>query len=183
MGSGHEVETKVLDIDPREVRNKLEKLGAEKILETRLAVDWYWTKGTKEGQEPWFLRIRSGSDGAHEVTWKAKSDILGTARKHQEINLKLENPEKLAQIFLEIGLERYAHQEKDRVSYKYKEWHFDIDQYPEMPAYLEIEGRDENHVLEAIKLLGLAGNKTWAEGERTLIQKVYGLDWYQMKFS
>jgi hypothetical protein len=51
-----------------------------------------------------------------------------------------------------------------------------------MPAFLEIEGKSEDEVKEAVALLGLENNRTWAEGERILIQKVYGLDWYDMRF-
>jgi len=178
----HEIETKVLDIDAKSVKAKLTSLAAEKTQETRLVVDWYRVKGTKEGEDPWFLRIRSNSEGKHEVTWKAKSEVLGTARKHKEINFHIEEPEKLADLFEELGLEAYAHQEKDRVSFEYKDWHFDIDQYPGMPAYLEIEGTSEEHVKEGVALLGLESNPTWARGERILIQDTYGLDWYQMRF-
>lgn len=178
----HEIETKVLDIDAKGIRKKLESLGAKKTQETRLAVDWYRIKGVKEGEDPWFLRIRSNSEGKHEVTWKAKSDILGTARKHKEINFQIPEPEKLTDLFEELGLERYAHQEKDRVSFVYKDWQFDIDQYPGMPAYLEIEGTSEEHVKEAMLLLEISNNPTWAKGERILIQDTYGLDWYSMTF-
>ncbi len=178
----HEIETKVLDIDTAKVKEILGSLGAARIQEARLIVDWYRFKGTKEGKDPWFLRIRSDSAGKYEVTWKARSDILGTARRHKEINFLIQEPEKLADLFDELGLERYAHQEKYRTSFSYKDWQFDLDQYPGMPAYLEIEGNSEEHVKEAMKLLGLENNRTWAKGERILIQETYGLDWYQMKF-
>ena len=178
----HEIETKVLDIDADKIKSQLESIGAKKILETRLIVDWYRIKGIKEGDDPWFLRIRSDSSGKHEVTWKAKSDILGTARKHKEINFNIAEPEKLADLFEELGLEKYAHQEKDRTSFVYKDWRFDIDQYPKMPAYMEIEGTSEESINEAIGLLGLKNNPTWAKGERILIQNTYNLDWYQMSF-
>ncbi len=178
----HEIETKVLDINLDSVKEKLISLGAKKIQETRLVVDWYWTRGTKAGEEPWFLRIRSYSDDKNEVTWKAKSDILGTARKHKEINFLINEPEKLGDLFEEIGLEKYAHQEKDRISFVYKDWQFDIDQYPDMPAFLEIEGNSEEHIKEAMALLGLENNRTWAKGERILIEEVYSLDWFNMKF-
>src|SRR3989344_200313 len=178
----HEIETKVLDINKEDVGKKLLGLGAEKIQETKLKVDWYGVKDRKEGEEDWFLRIRSYSDGKNEVTWKAKSDILGTARKHKEINFDITEPEKLADLFEELGLEEYAHQEKDRTSFTYKNWQFDIDQYPKMPAFLEIEGNNEENVKEGIKLLGLEKNTTWAKGERILIQDTYNLDWYDMKF-
>lgn len=178
----HEIETKVLNINTKEVKEKLLSLGAEKIEEIKLIVDWYRLKGIKEGEDPWYLRIRSYSNGKKEVTWKAKSDILGTARKHKEINLHIEEPEKLGDLFEEIGLEKYAHQEKNRTSFVYKNWQFDIDQYPNMPEFIEIEGKSEEHVKEALTLLGLENNKTWADGERTLIQNIYNLDWYNMKF-
>ncbi len=178
----HEIETKVLGIDAGEIKKKLLELGAEKIQETRLIVDWFRPKREKEGEENWFLRIRSYSSSKHEVTWKAKSDILGTARKHKEINFNLAEPEKLADLFEEIGLEKYAHQEKDRTSFIYKDWQFDIDQYPNMPAFMEIEGNSEKHVKKGMKLLELENNRTWAKGERILIQEIYKLDWYKMKF-
>jgi len=182
MPASHEIETKVLDIDAKAVLKKLKSLGAKKIAETRLAVTWYRIKGVKAGEDPWFLRIRSNSEGVNEVTWKARSDILGIARKHKEINFKIDEPEKISDLFEELGLEKYAFQEKDRASFILKDWQFDLDQYPKMPAFLEIEGKSEKHVKEAMKLLGLEKNRTWAKGERTLIQDVYGLDWYKMKF-
>lgn len=178
----HEIETKVLDIDAGVITKSLVALGAKKTQETTLVVDWYRIKGIKEGEDPWFLRIRSNSEGKHEVTWKAKSDILGKARKHKEINFNIGEPEKLADFFEELGLERYAHQEKKRTSFTFKDWAFDLDQYPKMPAYLEIEGNSEKHIGEALKLLGLGENRIWAKGERILIQDIYGLDWYDMKF-
>jgi len=178
----HEIETKVLDIDEGEVIKKLLALGAKEIADTRLIVTWYRFKAMREGENPWFLRIRSNSEGAHEVTWKAKSDILGTARKHKEINFAIGEPEKLADLFEELGLEAYAHQEKDRKSFAYKEWRFDIDDYPKMPPFIEIEGKSEEHVREAMDLLGVGNNRTWAQGERLLVQDVYKLNWYDMRF-
>jgi adenylate cyclase class 2 len=178
----NEIETKVLDIDEAAVKEKLAALGAQKIKETVLSVDWFRPKGIKEGEDPWFLRIRTDGTGAHEVTWKPKSEIIGNVRRHKEINFSIGDREALADLFEELGLELYAHQEKKRSSFTLPSWRFDIDQYPKMPAFMEVEGMSAEHVNEAIALLGLAGNRTWAEGERTLIQKIYGLDWYEMRF-
>ncbi len=178
----YEIETKVLDIDAEKVKERLVSLGAQKTQETILRVDWYRPRGVKEGEDSWFLRIRSNSEGKHEVTWKAKSDILGTTRKNKEINFMISEPEKLVDLFEELGLERYAHQDKERTSFILKNWLSEIDRYPKMPTYLEIEGGSEEHVKEAITLLGLEKDRTWAEGERILIQDVYGLNWYDMRF-
>ena len=178
----HEIETKVLGIDLITVQNKLKTLGAKEIRSSRLSVDWFRPVGTPKGEDPWFLRVRSYSDGQKEVTWKAKSDILGTARKHKEINFTVSDHNLVGDLFSELNLEKYAHQDKDRISYKYKNWQIDIDQYPNMPPFLEIEGQDENHINEAIKLFDLTGFETWARGERILIEEIYGLDWYNMRF-
>ena len=179
----YETETKVLNINDDEISAKLEALGAEKVLETRLTVDWFQFPETLEGKEPWYLRARKYSDGKAEITWKGESVTLGKSRRHKEINLEVSDFEKAKDFLKAIGLENYAHQEKDRTSWAYKDWRFDFDQYPGMPAYLEIEGNDEKHIGEALRLLGLENNKTWSGGERVLIQKEYGLDWYEMRFS
>src|SRR3989344_4381519 len=112
----HEIETKVLDINKDEIERKLLDLGAKETRDTLLIVDWYRPKGTKEADDPWYLRIRSDSNGKNEVTWKAKSEIIGNVRKHREINFFIEEKEKLSDLFLELDLEIYAHQEKKRKS-------------------------------------------------------------------
>lgn len=177
-----EIEVTILDINKEEIENKLKSIGAEQTQNTRLIVDWFRIKGIKEGEDPWFLRIRSNSNGKHEVTWKAKSTTEGIVRKHKEINFLIDEPTKLTDLFEELNLEKYAHQEKDRISYKYKDWSFDIDTYPNMPPYMEIEGSSDEQIKEVIQILNLENNRTWNKGERILIQDVYNLDWYDMKF-
>lgn len=177
-----EVETKVLNVNPGLVRETLERLGAEKTQETRLFVRWFWRPEDTEGEEPWFLRTRSGSLGRAEVTWKARSQEHENVRRHKEIHFSIPSADLMADLFLEIGLVQYAYQEKDRISWKLRDWKFDLDSYPGMPSYLEIEGVHESHVLEAIRLLGLHDHRTWSRGERILIKEVYGLDWFNMRF-
>jgi adenylate cyclase, class 2 len=180
-----EIETKVLEIDKEELIRTFESLGAQKVSDTKLIAEWYQPKGfvrEKENTVAWYLRIRGNEDGYTEVTWKGKSDVLGVSRKHKEINLKVEDREKIRDLFKEIGLEPCAYQEKFRTSWHYKDWQFDLDQYPDMPAYLEIEGNSEEHIRQAIKLLKLEEYQTSSEGERVLIQEKYNLNWYDMRF-
>lgn len=182
MAQNYEVETTILEVDHEAIAKYLESLGARKILETKYQVDWFRTAGSQEGDDPWYLRIRTDADHNSEMTWKGKSEVLGDARKHQEFNVKVTDREKAAAILIAIGLENYAHQEKYRTSWVLKGWRFDLDTYPNMPPYLEIEGVDEAHIQEAIKLLRLEENKKASVGERLLIQNEYHLDWYNMRF-
>ena len=176
----NEIETKVLNIDFEKVNNRLKELGAECLQSTRLKVDWF--RPVKVDQSNWFLRIRSDSDGRNEVTLKTISKTNTIARECKEVSFFTEDVEKLKDLFVGIGLESYAHQDKDRTSWRYKGWRFDIDQYPNVPAFIEVEGESEDHVKKGIELLGLEGNKTWNDGERTLIQKEYGLNWFDMRY-
>jgi len=177
-----EIETKILEVDKEKIKRILKSLGAKKIQDTRLIVDWYCPVGTKKDKHPWYLRIRTTSDGKNEVSWKSLPKITGNTRHSDEVNINVNDAKLTKKLFDNIGLENYAHQEKDRVSFILKNWNFDLDQYPDMPAYLEIEGKSHDHVQEAIKLLKLENNKSTGEGERILIEKDYGLNWYNMRF-
>jgi adenylate cyclase, class 2 len=183
-----EVETKVLDIDKEEVESRLKELGAKLVVSRRLFVDWlhdpnWFTRdGLGEGEDPWFLRVRSDSLGKCEITWKARSTVEGKVRKHKEINIAVPEHKDALDLFFEMGLVSYAHQEKDRDTYVLDKWQFDFDTYPGMPPFVEIESESKELVHEAIDKLGLSDNRTWTDGERTLIQQVYGLDWCNMKF-
>ena len=116
------------------------------------------------------------------MTWKSLETFVGNTRQSREINIDVSDFNNAKLIFEAIGLVHYAHQEKDRTSFTYKDWSFDIDQYPKMPAYLEIEGSSEEHVVEAIKLLGLGAHEAISQGETKLIRERYGLDWNNMRF-
>ncbi|MGH7249488.1 MAG: CYTH domain-containing protein [Minisyncoccia bacterium] len=177
-----EIETKVLEIDVKVLKEKLKSLDAKEIQNTRLTVDWYSPPGVGKGKYPWYLRIRTDTDGKSEVTLKSLLKITGNTKQAEEINIDVSDAMLTEKLFEKIGLEHYAHQEKDRTSWLYKDWRFDLDKYPGMPAYLEIEGKSYNHVQEAIKLLGLTDRKSVGEGERNLIDKEYKLNWSDMRF-
>jgi adenylate cyclase class 2 len=177
-----EIETKVLEVDVEEVSSKIEAIGAKKTNDVLLKVDWFSMPENPPDKQPWFLRVRSYSAGKIEVTWKGDLEVLGVSRKVKEINVMVEDHEKMKLLFEAIGLVVYAHQEKKRVSWELGNVKFDLDTYPNMPAYLEIEARSENEIKEMIEKLGLDKNQTWNDGERTLIEGKYKLNWSSMHF-
>ncbi len=178
----HEIETKILEVDTEEIKKKLKTLGAKEIKNTRLFVDWYCVPEAVNGTHPWYLRVRKTSDGKSEISWKSLEKFVGNTRQSQEINIDVSDFEQAKSFFEQIGLAHYAHQEKDRISFSLKDWNFDLDKYPGMPAYLEIEGNSEEHVGEAIKMLGLENHQALSQGETKLIRERYGLDWNNMRF-
>jgi len=178
----HEIETKILEVDKEVIAKKLEELGAQETKNTRLIVDWYSPVGILNNEHPWYLRVRKTTDGKSEISWKSLPTIVGNTRQSHEINIDVSNFESTKQLFEAIGLVPYAHQEKDRHSFTLREWTFDIDTYPHMPTYLEIEGKSVEHIQEAITLLGLQSYESISEGERKLIEQKYSLDWSNMRF-
>jgi adenylate cyclase class 2 len=178
-----EIEVKVLDVNKEAVAAKLMLIGARKLQEIRLSVDWYGPKNlTHAGDDPWYLRVRSTSGGKSELSWKSLAKHVGNTRQSEEINFDVSDPKAAGELLRALNLELYAHQEKDRTSWQFKNWRFDLDQYPGMPAYLEIEGESESHVAEAIALLELENKRAISEGERKLIKEEYGLNWNDMRF-
>ncbi len=178
----HEIETKVLEVDVKAIVKKLKSFGAEKIQDVMLTVDWFSLLGVDKDKQPWFLRVRSYSTGKIEVTWKGDLEVLGVSRKVKEIQLSVESHEKMKLLFEAIGLVVYAHQEKKRQSWKIGDVQFDLDTYPGMPSYLEIEGPGEREITHMIEKLNLAGKETWNDGERTLIENKYELNWCDMRY-
>ncbi len=178
----YEIETKILEVDSEDIKNKLKSIGALETQDIRLFVDWYCTKESVNSDHPWYLRVRKDSNGKSEISWKSLEKFVGNTRQSEEINIDVSDFERAKSILEALGLIHYAHQEKDRTSFSFKDWIFDLDRYPNMPAYLEIEGNDENHVGEAIKLLELEGHEALSQGETKLIRERYGLDWNNMRF-
>lgn len=178
----HEIETKILEVNAKDISEKLTDLGAEKIQDVMLTVDWFSLPGLEKENHPWFLRVRSYSTGKIEITWKGKQNTESTMHHVKEINLLVDNHEKAKILFEEIGLICYAHQEKERASWKLDGVQFDLDTYPKMSPYLEIEAGSEKEIAEMIKKLNLEKYEAWNDGERTLIEGKYKLDWYNMRF-
>lgn len=178
----YEIETKILGVDSEKIKEQMLELGAKKILDTRFIVDWFEEGGTVSDREPWFLRVRSDSGGKVEITWKSNRTFQGATSKHEEICISVSDHEKTCELFEAIGLQRYAHQEKDRISWTFKDWRFDLDCYPDVEPYLEIEGKSEEHVQEAISILSLGEKKATPEGERKVIEDNFGKNWHDLKF-
>ena len=178
----YEIETKILEVDADFITEKLNRLGAEKIQDVMLKVDWFSLPDLVKENHPWYLRVRSYSSGKTEITWKGKPEITGTVRKVEEINILVDDHEKTKMLFKALGLVCYAHQEKKRMSWRLNNAQFDMDTYPKMPTYLEIEAENEKEIIDMIKKLGLEKFQTWNNGEKKLIIEKYKLDWFDMRF-
>lgn len=189
-----ETEVKVLNIDVEKVKTKLVEIGAKQTYQGKFVVDWLRPIGIGEDEDPWFLRVRSREGREPEVTWKGLTEHEVNVRKKinrkvnqkhhtaDEINFNVSDFNKMRDLFIAIGLEHYARQEKIRTSFELNDISFDIDEYPGIPPFLEVEAFSKQKVEETLEKLDLKNYKRWAAGERILIQQEYKKDWYWMEF-
>lgn len=85
-----------------------------------------------------------------------------------------------ANLFLEsIGVARRSYQEKIRYSYKYKNAEIEIDIWPLIKPYMEIECDDENLINEIIEKLELKNNEIVSLNTEQLYKKI-GIDVHSM---
>lgn len=178
----NEIETKILEVDVASIREKILALGAKPTGSGRLFVDWYKMPHHEKRNEPWYLRIRNTYDGGYELTWKPKEETKDGIRTVREIHFHLTDHEKMRELLDVFGLVSYAHQERDRESFQYGAVRFDIDTFPGIPSFLEIEAPSQEEVASMIHKLELEKHERFPTGERRLVEEKYGLDWYAMHF-
>lgn len=85
-----------------------------------------------------------------------------------------------ANLFLEsIGIAKRSYQEKIRYSYLYKNAEIEIDIWPLIKPYMEIECADENLINEIVEKLGLKNNEIVSLNTEQLFKRI-GIDVHSM---
>ncbi len=165
-----EFEIKILEIDVENMKNKLEKLWAKYI----------WEKNQKRyvynfnpaSYNRW-IRLRTD--------WKTstlcikdiqdESKIDGT----KELEIVVDNFEKTNQILQQLWYKFKAYQENIRTSYTLDNCEIEIDQWPMIPPYLEVEWPDKESVEKVLEKLDTKDKITTSENT-TAVYRRYGVD-------
>lgn len=147
----HEYEATFLAIDVETIREKLKTLGATqrfpRTLLTRKIFD-----GERVPEGAW---VRLRDEGTRTtLTLKRVTDsttIDGTT----EVETTVGNLDAMAEILTAIGLTQTRYQENYREEWSLGDLVFDLDTWPDLPTFLEIEGPDGSSVRKAAADLGL----------------------------
>lgn len=143
-----EYEVRVLEIDRDEVVRRLEQLGAEfqwDYVQKRYVYDFIPKIDGK------WIRLRTnGKKTTLTIKNLVSSKIDGT----QELEIEVDNFERCHLILKELGYEAKGYQENRRCQYLLNGVEIDIDSWPLIPTYLEIEGASEEAVYNALAALG-----------------------------
>jgi adenylate cyclase class IV len=106
-----------------------------------------------------YLRLRQ--EGSHsELVLKYNEGYKNDRVKFErEISVEIKDEKdwkSVQRLLQQYGLKKIFYQEKQRVSYLYKplSLRFDIDTWPGIPTYIEIEGKSQNAIEKGARLLG-----------------------------
>ena len=165
-----EYEVRVLEIDVYAIIEKLEKLGAKKIGDWNYRRYVYDVKPKEEGK---WIRLRTNGEST-TLTYKNIIDNSINGTKEVEINVNsFDNTNE----FLEcIGFKSRSYQENKRVRYMLDDVEIDIDTWPMIPSYLEIEGDSEDDVMRIVNKLGLETSNLTSLSPQDIYIDIYGID-------
>jgi adenylate cyclase class 2 len=156
-----EIETRIIDIDVQEIRHKLLNLNTVKVKQENQINNIYDFSDKRLLSNKGYARIRTVFDELtnstiHYITTKK----LISQEKYKvmdEHESEIKDEVAARGIFESLGLKLVQSIKKYRESYRYKNTLIEIDinekEFCPFP-YIEIEGDDEDEILEVITLLG-----------------------------
>jgi adenylate cyclase class IV len=197
-----EHEAKILNVDENEIQKKLESLGAKKILDDVTYIEGYdfdpaadldsidvpekfrsiienidHLRNSRDMfSQGAYLRLRQEGN-QFELIFKQKVEGINGIKSEIEISIPILRKEwaSTTRLLVSLGLRQVALQEKRRVSYIYPPYRFDIDTWPGVPTYLEVEAPSREEVLQAIALLGFSQESAMSMSAAEVFE-LYGID-------
>lgn len=142
-----ELEVKILDINESEVKRKLNALWAEKLGESnfrRYVYDFYPVNMNK------WIRLRTNGIKSSLTIKEISSDNIDGTKENE---IEVSDFDTMHSILEELWYQHKSYQENKRESYILNNVNIEIDSWPMIPAYLEIEWRSEDEILDIVKQL------------------------------
>ena len=170
-----EYEVRVLEIDKDELSRKLESLNATKVGEFNQKRYVYDTIPKENGK---WIRLRTNGK---ETTLTFKDVTSDKIDGTKEVEIEVSDLELTNEFLNKIGFFSKAYQENNRIRYILDDVELDIDSWPLIPTYLEIEGKDENSVLDMIEKLELDKSKVTSLDVQSVYEKFYNIDISKIK--
>lgn len=165
-----EYEVRVLDINKDNLIKKLEELGATKIADfeyKRRVFNFNPPTDTK------WIRLRTDGNKTTLTIKKMESlEIDGT----KEMEIEVSSFEETNRILEELGYKAHTYQQNRRTRYVLNDVELDIDTWPYIPTYLEIEGKNEKSVKDMIKLLDVDESKVTSIDVQSVFKEFYKID-------
>jgi len=164
-----EFETKILDVDVASMKQLLEEIGATFVKEKfqqRYVYDF-----TPVNPNSWVRLRTDGSKTTLTVKEIHNDDVDGT----KELEVSVDNFDVMHVLLQKLGYQARAYQENKRTSYTLDGVDIEIDEWPMIPPYVEVEGKSVEQVETIVKLLGHNISQTTAMNTTKVYAK-YGIN-------
>ena len=165
-----EYEVRVLEINKEEILDKLKELNAtfiEDSFQKRYVYDFNPVNPSK------WIRLRTnGTKTTLTIKNVESSNIDGT----KEVEIEVSDFDTTNEILNELGYTPRAIQENKRIKYDLNGVEVDIDTWPKIPTYLEIEGTSEKEVYDTLELLGIKKEDTTSLDVQSIYEQIYNID-------
>ena len=132
-----------------------------------------------------WIRVRE-TDGKttitvkHILNVKLQAEYGTNMQPVLETEMEVPSIESANAILEQLGFAYRNYQEKKRTSYTLDGTEIDIDIWPLIPPYLEIEGKSDEQIHQVVKKLGLMDKETISCNTAEVYQK-YGIDIYEYR--
>ena len=164
-----EYEVRILEIDVDSIKNKLEEVGAKfewDCLQRRYVYDFI------PPQKGRWIRLRYNGFSTTLAIKEIKSlQIDGT----NELEIVVSDFDETNRILQKLGYKPRTFQENFRIEYSLNGVNFDIDKWPLIPPYVEIEGTSEHEVLTAANALNIPQTKLTTKDVDSIYNDEYGI--------
>ena len=170
-----EYEIRILEVDVDKILKKLKKLDATKVGEWEQRRYVYDFIPKRENQ---WIRLRTNGKET-TLTYKniEKDSIDGT----KELEIVVEDFDKTNEMLEVLGYKNKGYQENRRIRYMLNGVEIDIDSWPKIPTYMEIEGKNEEEVKDTLKLLDIPEEKATSLNCEDIYKTIYGIDLNMIK--
>ncbi|MEK7595322.1 MAG: CYTH domain-containing protein [Patescibacteria group bacterium] len=168
-----EKEVKVLNVNPEEVKNALLSLGAEKVFDDNrvfTTLDYDDLRLSKAGNE-----IRLTEEGKIKLSYDGK-----IAGGKETIKLVVSRKQEALDFFNRLGLNPVAEVKSHRTSFEWEGIDFDLDEFPQLAPFLEIDLGDSSLTLDGVlEKLSLKSNEVVTLSTKEIFKK-FGLDYFDL---
>ncbi len=157
-----EFEITFLEVDVPDLEKKLASIGAQKIGEYNYSRALFDYPDFRMNNRHAWLRLRT--DGKEtSLTYKERIGVQSrdgsiSDEGMKEIEVEVSNFEGTYKILQSVGFVVKREEQNRRIRYKKGNTYFDIDSWPMIPTYLEVESRSIAEARESAKELGLDPN-------------------------
>lgn len=167
-----EIEAKFLNIDVKDLREKLKKIGAvmkysERLMK-RKVFDYSDGRLKKEGA---WIRVRDEGDG--QITLSYKKLIDRSLHGTKEITLDVSDFETMCDFLQACGFDSKSYQETKREKWTLGDSEITIDTWPWIPTFVEIESENEEEIRKVTDILGFDWSKALHGSVETAYQDIF----------